>query len=239
MIAYSLHGNKTLRINSTVEIMSPVKNLTVYQEKSNSFKLISNASLIKKHIEEPIKLRAEVSSGSPVKYTFTMKGPEGQTSEHSGNRLSYSLTQAGLWKIDVVANNSISNDKRTFEVEVIGRCESTIEIYDKRDKTNPFITNLGNDIRINSDEKFYDESCPSSVNCWRYNWTLHKDDKNPMNQHEQSSTYFFVNKRTLSVGFYRLNLVAVCNGTARSEHTTYFKVDSSNPVAIITGKMVR
>ena len=61
-----------------------------------------------------------------------------------------------------------------MQVEIIGLCESTIEIYGKRDKKNSFVINLGNEI--------------------------YKDDKNPVIlKYEKNSTYFVVSKITLPV----------------------------------------
>ena len=243
MTAFGIVDGRKLSIKSTVEIMEPIKNLTVYQlVKSDTTTTLIKDQFIEKHSAyEPIILFANVSSGWPITYTFTVDEHVSDTVTHDKDRITISLPNAGEWKINVLAENGISSENYTITVDVIGDCESSVEIYDRREVGEPFQTYLGNDIRINTHEVFYNDSCAEPKGCWKYNWTLY-DVNNarqvpPTVDYEKHKKFFYIERGLINVpGLYRVEITAVCNET-QSDDKTYFNLTASDPVPIILGKV--
>ena len=242
MTAFGLVDGRKLSIKSTVEIMEPIKNLTVYQlVKSDTTTTLIKDQFIEKHpAYEPIILFANVSSGWPINYTFTVVGPGPDTVRHDYKDLiTISLPNAGEWKINVLAENGISSERYTITVGVIGGCESSVEVYDRRKKTEPFQTYLGNDIRINTHEVFYNDSCAEPKVCWKYNWTLYDVTRQVPStvDYEKHKKFFYIERGLINVpGLYKVEMTAVCNET-QSDDKTYFNLTASDPVPIILGKV--
>ena len=224
--------------------MSRIQNLTVSLDGSPM-----NGSLIENHPPgTPMKLQASVSSGWPVQYTFYTKYRDGKKTKVHDSSCNYTFNpqQGGLWTIIVEARNRLrdSNETFTVEVDVINGCESTMEIYDRRKKVNPFITNSANDIRFNTEEKFYSRNCSSlGYNCWTFNWTLYNESDQQVLDFSQDKKHFFIGKGKIKPGKYQAKLHAMCNETnrtnAESKDETYFTVETLKPVAIILGKYLQ
>ena len=240
----SLVNNNKLTINSTVEVMSLIQNLTVYGDDGRPM----NGSLIENHPPgTPMKLHANVTSGWPVQYAFYTIYKDGEKNKvhDSSSEYTFKPDKGGRWNITVEARNRLNSKTFTVEVDVINGCESTMEIYDRRKKVNPFITNSANDIRFNTEEKFYSKNCPSlGYNCWTFNWTLHENGQQLSNFPKQHKLkYFFIEKGGIKPGKYKAKLHAMCNETnrtnAENERETYFTVEALEPVAIILGKHLR
>ena len=234
----SLVNNNKLTINSTVEIMSLIQNLTVYGDGRPM-----NGSLIENHPPgTPMKLHANVTSGWPVQYAFYTKYNDGEKNKvhDSSSEYTFKPDKGGRWNITVEAKNRLNNETFAVEVDVINGC--TIKIYDRREKDNPFVTNSANDIRFNTEKKFYSKNCSSlGYNCWTFNWTLYDENGRQVPDFSvQDKKYFFIGKGKIKPGKYQAKLHAMCNETnktnAESEDETYFTVKALKPVAIILGK---
>ena len=234
----SLVNNNKLTINSTVEIMSLIQNLTVYGDGRPM-----NGSLIENHPPgTPMKLHANVTSGWPVQYAFYTKYNDGEKNKvhDSSSEYTFKPDKGGRWNITVEAKNRLNNETFAVEVDVINGC--TIKIYDRREKDNPFVTNSANDIRFNTEKKFYSKNCSSlGYNCWTFNWTLYYENGRQVPDFSvQDKKYFFIGKGKIKPGKYQAKLYAMCNETngtnAESEDETYFTVVALKPVAIILGK---
>ena len=250
MIAFSGVLNSSIRINSSVVIMQAIENLTLYQVNTdkNITRIEGNYSIDKHRPEKQIHLRADVSSGWPVHYEFTVEEP-GNTRRENGKTdiIIPAPLRGGKWKITAIAENDISSQNFSITINVIFTCDSRIEIYDRRPKNDPFRTKLGSDIRINTDEKLYNDNCSTPrYGCWSYTWRLYNESgQTPSGvQYERHEKFFSVRKGDIKeTGLYRVEIVAVCNDSKREVNTStdesYFKVEASDPVAIILGKCVR
>jgi hypothetical protein len=220
--------------------MEPIKNLTVYLVKSDTTTtLIKDQSIEKHSAYEPIILFANVSSGWPITYTFTVDEHVSDTVTHDKDRITISLPNAGEWKINVLAENGISSEGYTITVDVIGGCEPSVEVYDRRKRNEPFQTYLGNDIRINTHEVFYNDSCAEPKDCWKYNWTLYDVTRQVPStvDYEKHKKFFYIERGLINVpGLYKVEMTAVCNET-QSDDKTYFNLTASDPVPIILGKV--
>lgn len=221
--------------------MTPIQNLAVYNDG-----VPMDGSAIEKYPPgEPMNLHANVSSGWPVNYTFYTIYKDREINRKDSSEYTFNPDKGGRWKIVVNASNRLSYENFTVEVDVINSCESTIKIYDRREKENPFRTNLANDIRFNTEEIFYNKNsknCSSlEYNCWTFNWTLHyENDRQERDFPVQHKKFFFSKKGVIKPGSYKAKLYAMCNKTNRTsaeiEEETYFKVEPLDPIAIISGK---
>ncbi len=244
---YNPFNNRTLNINSTVEIMQPIFNLTIMYQGPDGSEALTEANSTKEHrADKPIILTAKVSLGWPVDYTFKVYEPKKKqptTVQNGNSNITIKTSRGGVWRIDIWAKNKINSENRTITITVIDGCESRVEIYDRRTDTEPFKTNLGSDIRINTEEVWHNKSCPKpQYHCWNYTWTLYPSGENLTGVYEPHKKYIFIEKGGIKPGKYRAEMVAVCNETNRTNNRivdkTHFEVEASDPVAIILGKVV-
>ncbi|CAB4002265.1 Hypothetical predicted protein, partial [Paramuricea clavata] len=217
--------------------MEPIKNLTIYQVKSGTTTLIKDQFIEKHSAYERIILFANVSSGWPITYTFTVVGHGSDSVTHDKDRITTSLPNAGEWKIDVLAKNGISSENCTITVDVIDGCEPSVKIYDGRTEKKPFQTYLGNDIRFNTEEVVQNDSCAEPKCSWKYNWTLYDvnnaDEVPSTVNYEKHKKFFYIERGQINVpGLYKVEMTAVCNET-RSDGVTYFNLTANDPVPII------
>lgn len=245
--AYGL-VNRNENISSTVTIMVPVENLVVFQITEDGHQPIKTSS-IELPAVQAFTLLANVSSGWPVSYEFNHSGPAGILSRQGHNRAVFTPTEARSWSINVSAFNDVSNVNTSIRVEIKGGCEFGIELLDKRLKNEPFRTIQSVDIRFNTREK---STTPSSPNetceeapgyfCWKFNWTLWNAKSNQRVHdvtYERNKKFFFIGKRILRPGSYKVEMSAVCNVTRnRSNAETYFVIEAAEPVAVITGNLL-
>ncbi|XP_046856469.1 uncharacterized protein LOC124449577 isoform X2 [Xenia sp. Carnegie-2017] len=236
--AFFLVERRKLRKSSSVKILQRIVNLNLHLDDSNG--LIGNDYFGKR-----LTFSANVNAGSDVDYTWEIK-TDGETNDDvhktiNGNIMNFTPDTGGLWEIIVTANNDLNNESASVNFTIPHNCESAIEIYDQREKDEPFVTTYGHDIRINAVEYLRNTSCKKeqkSADCWTYHWSVYEEDKR-INLSFPNNSFLFIKKRTFNPGSYRVQVNAFCNETGRRENTsvdkTYIKIEASNPVAIIDG----
>ena len=250
VIAHGLVSKNSLRINSTVEIMRKISNLTVYKKNSKDKSIrIKNNTIVEEHyLDQPIILHAQVSSGSPVNYKFLVNEPgKDEVTWNNSSFKSSDNPTPGRWKIEIFAENAISiRVSFTIIINVVDRCESVIDIYDKRVRDDPFKTNLGSDIRINTHEELVGTDCQKpKYSCWNFTWTLFNNNGSTTRtvKYTKHKQYFLIKKGAIKQpGLYRVKMVAKCNDSSRTitrrEEESYFEVEASDLVANILGKVL-
>ena len=234
-------SSSVLTIDTVVEIMSRIQNLTVY---GDGQALNASKSFFENYPPgKAMKLHANVSSGSPVHYTYIVHGNDvKEGSVDHGPDYTFDPPVGGLWRIVVVAKNDLNYENYTLKIDVVNGCESETKIYDRRKKEEPFNTTLANDIRFSTEEEFYSNNCSSlGYYCWTFNWTLYYQDETRVpNFLVQHKNYFFIEKGRIEPGRYIAKLNAMCNETnrtsPRNDDETYFDVVALDPVAVISGK---
>ena len=240
VVALSLLST-SLTINSTVDIQIPIENLSV-------FLLLKESPTTSKtyFIGQAFTIHANVSVGSPVNYNFTVLENANEKHKNAAdntNKAEFEFSSSGARTIRVTAWNALSKITRNLTVNITNECESEIKILDAKSKDECLKITRGSDVRVSTDEVYGNTDCKPST-CWSYNWTLFDDNATQVEKgYNRHSANFFISKRTLDPGLYRLALLALfalCNNSTRtnprSEKETYVCITGATPVAIILGR---
>ena len=243
--AYGLVEDSKLTINSIVEIMSPIQNLSVNitHDGKNTVVTETHYFIDKHRAGKPIYFKASVASGWPVIYNFTVKKAEASDKMTKMSLLlnggDITPDVVGFWNVSIVARNVISKKSCAISIEVQSSCEPRVEIIHRRPKEKPLKINRSFDIRIKTQILWYNESCRSSETSCFHNWTLYYFNQSEKAALKQKQNLFFVKGGKLRPGIYQLNLVAVCNDTqiyCKSFDETFLHVEAIGPVAVTKGK---
>lgn len=236
--ALSKYFHTNLSINSSIEVFERIRNLTLWQIKEGQ--VIRLSKDLQGHFShQPLRIRANVSSGTSVTFNFSKPG-----TLISWFEASFKFDSGGDREITVTALNKISQLNKTLRVIVVEECGSQMSILDKRAEGEPLRTTRGYELKFSVEEirlKNY-SACNQPASCnWTFFWELSKKvlSEYKLDKMYNNSPVFFIEKGTLDVGLYKVVLKAFCNDSERSNKSsfsqTYFKIELTKPVALISG----